>query len=121
MSKYHTAKNPQINNTLDVRRTGPYNLTMILGYRDKQTAAFATGEDVRAFRALAEQAGRRLEVLEAATSLEDLRALPSNRLEVLRGDRKGQFSIRVNQQWRLCFVWPDDAPGPSQVELVDYH
>lgn len=59
--------------------------------------------------------------MNAATSLNDLSALPSNRLEALRGDRAGQYSIRINQQWRLCFEWPANAPGPSNVEIVDYH
>jgi toxin HigB-1 len=71
---------------------------MIMGYRDKRTERFANGDMVREFQALSEQAYKRLEILEAATSLEDLRALPSNRLEALRGDRNGQFSIRINQQ-----------------------
>jgi len=57
----------------------------------------------------------------AATSLSDLRGLPSNRLEALRGDRAGQYSIRINGQWRVCFEWPQDAAGPSNVEIVDYH
>jgi toxin HigB-1 len=50
-----------------------------------------------------------------------LRALPGNRLEALKGDRKGQFSIRVNEQWRICFEWPDGFPGPINFEIVDYH
>lgn len=94
---------------------------MILDYWDKRTALFADGERVAAFHGFARQAYRRLEVLEAATSLADLRGLPSNRLEALRGDRAGQFSIRINSQWRICFVWPDGAPGPSRVEICDYH
>ena len=57
----------------------------------------------------------------AAISLADLRGLPSNRLEALRGDRAGQYSIRINQQWRICFEWQAEAPGPSNVEIVDYH
>jgi len=59
--------------------------------------------------------------MEAATSLGDLAALPGNRFEALAGDRKGQYSIRVNDQWRICFEWPDQALGPSKVEIVDYH
>jgi toxin HigB-1 len=94
---------------------------VILGYRGKQTNAFAKGEGVRAFRPFSRQAYRRLEILDAATSLSDLRHLPSNHLEALKGDRKGQFSIRINSQWRLCFEWPEDAIGPSNVEIVDYH
>jgi toxin HigB-1 len=94
---------------------------MIASYRDKQTEAFANGARVPAFQAFTQQAYRRLEILEAATSLEDLRALPSNRLEALRGKRLGQFSIRINQQWRICFEWPAGSPGASNVEIVDYH
>jgi len=94
---------------------------MILSYRDKKTEQFATGGFVRAFQSFEEQAARRLAILNAAPDLATLRALPSNRLEALRGDRAEQFSIRINQQWRLCFEWPDSAPGPSNVEIVDYH
>lgn len=94
---------------------------MILGYRTRRTGAFANGQFVREFQGFAVQAGKRLEILEAAMSLEDLRALPSNRLELLRGDRAGQYSIRINQQWRICFVWEQGANGPSGVEIVDYH
>ena len=67
------------------------------------------------------QAAKRLAILNAAPSLDTLRALPSNRLEALRGDRAGQFSIRINQQWRICFEWPESQPGPTNVEIVDYH
>ncbi len=94
---------------------------MILGYRDKRTAAFAAGDFIRQFQGFDRQAFKRLEILAAATSLNDLRTLPSNRLEALKDDRAGQFSIRINQQWRLCFEWPVDAAGPSNVEIVDYH
>jgi proteic killer suppression protein len=62
-----------------------------------------------------------LSILNAALSLDTLRALPSNRLEMLKGDRVAQFSIRINQQWRICFEWPDGQSGPSLVEIVDYH
>jgi proteic killer suppression protein len=94
---------------------------MILGYRDKRTATFAEGRLVRAFQGFARQAYKRLEILDAATLLDDLRALPSNRLEALKGDRTGQYSIRINQQWRICFAWPGGAAGPSRVEIADYH
>ena len=94
---------------------------MILSYRDKQTERFAAGEFIRAFQGFESQAERRLAMLSAATSLADLRNMPSNRLEALRGDRAGQWSIRINQQWRICFTWPDGALGPSDVEIVDYH
>lgn len=94
---------------------------MILTYRDKRTAAFAEGRFVREFQGFARRAYRRLEVLDAATSLDELRALRSNRLEALKGIRAGQFSIRINGQWRICFEWPRGALGPSNVEIVDYH
>jgi len=94
---------------------------MILGYRDDRTEAFAHGEFVREFQGFDRQAYKRLEILAAATSLEDLRRLPSNRLEALQGDRSGRFSIRINRQWRICFEWPRGAVGPSKVEIVDYH
>ncbi len=94
---------------------------MILSYRDKRSAAFAQGQFVREFQGFAQQAYRRLEVLDAATSLDDLRGLRSNRLEALKGQRAGQYSIRINEQWRICFEWPRGARGPSNVEIVDYH
>jgi proteic killer suppression protein len=94
---------------------------MILGYRDKKTEQFAQEEFVRVFQGFEQQAARRLAILNAAPSLDTLRALPSNRLEALRGDRAGQFSIRINQQWRVCFEWPDGQTGPDKVEIVDYH
>ncbi len=94
---------------------------MILSYRNKRVEAFAKGERVREFSGFDRQGWKRLEILDAATCLEDLRALPSNRLEALHGDRQGQFSIRVNVQWRICFEWRDGAAGPSNVEIVDYH
>jgi proteic killer suppression protein len=94
---------------------------MILSYRGKPTQDFADGKPVRAFQGFARQAYRRLEILDAAMSLNDLRGLPSNRLEALSGDRQGQYSIRINAQWRICFEWKDGEPGPSLVEIVDYH
>ena len=94
---------------------------MIASYRDRKTQAFARGEFVRDFEGFAEQAVKRLAILDAATSLNDLRALRSNRLEALRGDREGQYSVRINRQWRICFRWKPDAPGPEDVEIVDYH
>ena len=94
---------------------------MILGYADRATQIFADGGDVRQFRGFEDQARKRLRILDAAPSLDDLRALPSNRFEALRGDRAGQFSIRINLQWRLCFLWPHGSSGPDRVEIVDYH
>jgi toxin HigB-1 len=57
----------------------------------------------------------------AATDLQDVARFPGHRLEKLKDDRAGQFSVRINRQWRICFVWPDGSPGPEQVEIVDYH
>jgi toxin HigB-1 len=94
---------------------------MIQSYRDKRTAQFAKGQAVRAFSGFAEQASKRLAILDAATSFDELRALRSNRLESLKGDRAGQFSVRINDQWRICFCWPCGALGPEDVEIVDYH
>ena len=94
---------------------------MIVSYRDKATERFASGRHVKEFSGFARQAELRLERLEAATSLTDLAALPGNRLEALRGNRAGQFSIRINDQWRICFRWPEGSPGPVEVEIVDYH
>ena len=92
---------------------------MIRSYRDKKTKAFAEGEFIKDFQGFSRQAEKRLEILEAAENLADLAALRSNRLETLSGDRLGQHSIRINQQWRLCFEWPAD--GPENVEITDYH
>ena len=94
---------------------------MILSYRDKKTEQFAKGEFVRAFQGFEDQAARRLSILNAALSLDTLRALPGSRLEALKGDRAGQYSVRINQQWRICFEWPDGRTGPGNVEIVDYH
>lgn len=94
---------------------------MILGYRDKRTREFAGGKRVRAFETFAHRAEMKLDQLEAATSIEDLAALPGNRLEALKGNRKGQYSIRINDQWRICFEWPRGSKGPVNVEIVDYH
>ncbi len=94
---------------------------MILGYRDKRTSDFAAGKRVKAFSGFERSARLKLDRLEAATSLKDLAALPGNRFEALLGDRKGQYSIRINDQWRICFEWPGGALRPSRVEIVDYH
>ena len=94
---------------------------MIVSYRDKRTRDFATGKRVKAFSSFERAARLKLDRMEAATSLGDLAALPGNRLEALRGDCKGQYSIRVNDQWRICFEWVDGEPGPSNVEIFDYH
>ena len=92
---------------------------MIKSFRCKNTEALYQGKRVRQFESCAAQAERRLEILDNAKTVNDLMALPSNRFEALGGDRAGQYSIRVNQQWRICFEWQDaDA---CNVEIVDYH
>jgi proteic killer suppression protein len=94
---------------------------VIVSCRDARTRKFAAGERVKAFSGFAREAEMRLDRLEAATSIDDLAALPGNRLERLKGDRKGQFSVRINDQWRICFEWPKGSPGPVNVEITDYH
>ena len=92
---------------------------MIRSFSDRSTRRFFEGRRVAAFHGFADQAVRRLTVLDNAESLRDLVGLPSNRLEALRGNRAGQYSIRINAQWRICFRWGED--GPYEVEIVDYH
>ncbi len=93
---------------------------MIVSFGDKRTREFAAGRRVKAFSAIERQALLRLDWLEAATAALDLN-LPGHRLEALKGDRKGQYSIRINDQWHVCFEWPKGSPGPVNVEIVDYH
>jgi toxin HigB-1 len=88
---------------------------------DRRTERFAQGEHVKDFSGFARQAEVRLDRLDAANSLKDLAVLPGNRLERLQGDREGKYSIRINDQWRICFEWPEGSPGPINVEIMDYH
>ena len=92
---------------------------MLRSYRDKDTENFAGSESVRRFQSFARVAYRKIKYLMAAGALEDLRVPPGNHLEALSGDRNGQHSIRINDQWRICFVWNDG--GAEAVEIVDYH
>jgi proteic killer suppression protein len=92
---------------------------MIRGFRCKRTEALFLGQAPARFRAIAAAARRKLDMLDAAAVLSDLRVPPGNRLEALRGNRRGQHSIRINDQWRLCFRWKDG--GIEDVEIVDYH
>lgn len=92
---------------------------MIRSFRCKETQDLYAGRRVRRFDGFRAQAERRLQILDSATCLNDLAGLPSNRLETLSGSRRGQYSIRINQQWRICFEWQPD--GPHAVEIVDYH
>jgi proteic killer suppression protein len=92
---------------------------MIQTFKCKETRTLYEGRKPRRFRAFAVVAERKLSQLDAAQTLDFLKAPPGNHLEALKGDRKGQHSIRINDQWRLCFVWTD--VGPTEVEIVDYH
>jgi len=93
---------------------------VIKGFADKRTAAVFAGIEVRQLaRPLQQAARRKLMMLDAVSSLDALRMTPGNRLEALRGDRKGQYSIRINRQWRLCFRW--DAGNATDVQIADYH
>jgi len=101
-----------------------YRVHVIISFRGRGTEDVFDGRDTRAARAVCpptlwKVARRKLDQLEAAHALLDLAAPPGNRLEALKGDRRGGCSIRINDQYRVCFVWTDD--GPEQVEIVDYH
>jgi len=97
---------------------------MIRSFKDSGTEDLFYGRDSKAARkrlpaALRRQASKKLDALDSAAILDDLRIPPGNRLELLKGDRKGQHSIRINEQYRICFRWTDS--GPEDVEVVDYH
>ena len=92
---------------------------MIQSFRDRDTRRFFEGARVARFQGFADQATRRLTVLANADALRDLAGLQSNRLEALRGNRAGLYSIRINTQWRICLRWTEE--GPCDVEIVDYH
>ena len=92
---------------------------MIVSFADDDTRQLAEGKRVKRFQSFERTAMRKLVQLEIAGSLGDLRVPPGNHLESLVGDREGQFSIRINDQHRVCFVWTPN--GPANVEIVDYH
>ena len=92
---------------------------MIRSFADKKTEALFRDERVKEFQGIARAAKRKLEMLDAASRLDDLKGPPGNRLEALSGDLSGFHSIRINDQWRLIFVWRDD--GACEVEIIDYH
>ena len=95
-------------------------LNMIRSFRDKDTESIFNGRYVRRVpKQISPLAARKLNQIHAASRLDDLRIPPANRLEALKGNRKGQHSIRINDQWRICFVWKD--AGAEAVEIVDYH
>jgi toxin HigB-1 len=92
---------------------------MIRSFRDSKTEALFNDRDVPRFRSIERATRRKLLYLHQARHLEDLRVPPGNRLEALKGERKGQYSIRINDQWRICFVWKDE--DAYDVEITDYH
>ena len=92
---------------------------MIQSFKCRDTQALFEGRQPRRFKAFVLVAERKLAQLDAAQTLDFLKAPPGNRLEALRGDRRGQHSIRINEQWRVCFRWTE--AGPQDVEIVDYH
>ncbi len=92
---------------------------MIRGFKDKKTERFFAGETVKEFSGFRKAAERKLTMLDSASEVRDLLSPPGNQLERLRGDRAGRYSIRINDQWRICFLWGQD--GPYEVEIVDYH
>jgi proteic killer suppression protein len=92
---------------------------MVQSFKCKDTLALYEGKSPRKFKAFLAVAERKLSQLDGAQTLEFMKAPPGNHLEALKGDRKGQYSVRVNDQWRICFVWT--PTGPVDVEIVDYH
>lgn len=92
---------------------------MIRSFKSTDTKDLYYGKSIRRWQSFQRQAERRLQILDMATCLNDLKGLPSNHFEALMGNRKGQFSIRINLQWRICFKWVEDEP--HEVEIVDYH
>ena len=92
---------------------------MIQSFKCKDTLALYEGKSPRRFKAFLPVAERKLSQLDAAQTLDFMRAPPGNHLEALKGDRRGQHSVRINVQWRICFVWTDT--GGFDVEIVDYH
>ena len=92
---------------------------MIKSFKDKNTQKLNDGQCIKEFQSFTRQAKKRLRILDASDSLNSLKLLPSNRFKSLIGNRQRQYSIRINDQWPICFEWQDD--GPINVEIVDYH
>jgi proteic killer suppression protein len=106
-------------NRLTLNATQPTIILVIRTFKDRDTAELAQVGANRRWRGIESVARRKLNRMDAATRLEDLRDPPGNMLEPLRGERRGQYSIRINNQFRICFVWKED--GAYDVEIVDYH
>lgn len=96
-----------------------FHFAMIRSFRDRATELLWMGAFVKRFSGIEKQTLRKLDMLHHARDLNDLRVPPANRLEALAGDRRGQHSMRINDQWRICFTWTKE--GPANVEVVDYH
>jgi len=92
---------------------------MIRSFADRKTEKFFSGERIKTFSGFKKAEERKLVMLDSAEELVDLLVPPANKLEKLSGNRKGQYSIRINDEWRICFVWRND--GPHDVEITDYH
>lgn len=92
---------------------------MIKSFKNRDTQDFYQGKRVKKWQEFQQQAEKRLSILDAATCIDDLKKLPSNNFEALQGKRRGQFSIRINLKWRICFEWIDNSA--YEVEIVDYH
>jgi proteic killer suppression protein len=92
---------------------------MIVSFGDRSTELLWSGAFVKRFSSIEKSALRKLDMLHNARDLRDLGVPRGNRLEALSGDRHGQYSIRINDQWRICFVWTEE--GPANVEIIDYH
>jgi len=105
--------------TVDIKRIASYHSLMIRSFSCKDTRFLFEGGNPRRFRSIKAQAERKLQMIDSATDIIDLRSPPGNRLEKLSGDRSNQWSIRINQQWRICFSFADGHA--TDVEIVDYH
>lgn len=125
VSAYHPAVARELQSTqcdqigFDSRQTPYYDVIMIVSFKDADTETLASGQRVRRFVNIERVALRKLRQLQIAERLDDLRVPPGNRLEALTGDRTGQYSIRINDQFRICFRWSSE--GVEDVEIVDYH
>jgi proteic killer suppression protein len=90
-------------------------------FRDKRVERFAEGRFIKAFSSFERTLERRLRAIDDATTLQDIRSVKGHHLEALVGDRFGQYSIKINDQFRICFTWPDDKTGAQEIEVTDYH